>query len=221
MIEKIEKNGLEIWRQILGMIQTNCYLIVEKKSRAAVLIDPAEDCPAILELQKKADARIQGILLTHGHFDHITAAREAAEAFHVGIYANEAERELLADERMNCSYMGRKNVTLEADRWLFDGEELSFEGLSFQAIATPGHTKGGMCYYFPDARVLFSGDTLFFESLGRTDLPTGSSSTLLCSVKEKLMVLPEEALVLPGHGSQTTIGYEKRNNPYLNDTIWE
>ena len=105
--------------------------------------------------------------------------------------------------------------------WLKDGEELTFGALSVKAISTPGHTKGGMCYYFADCDVLISGDTLFFETVGRTDFPTGSSSAITESINKKLMVLPEDTLVLPGHGSQTTIGYEKRNNPCMNDNIWE
>ena len=221
MIRKIEKKSLEIWYQVLGMVQTNCYLVVDRAGRDAVLIDPADEGPAIEVMQKEANAQIKGILLTHGHFDHMTAAREAAESFRTQIYASEAERELLADERMNCSYMGAKRLTLEADVWLKDGEVLTFGAISVKAISTPGHTKGGMCYYFEGCDVLISGDTLFFETVGRTDLPTGNSSAIIESVNKKLMVLPEDTLVLPGHGSQTTIGYEKRNNPYLNDNIWE
>lgn len=221
MIRKIEKKSLEIWYQVLGMVQTNCYLVVDRASRDAVLIDPADECPAIEDMQKEANAQIKGILLTHGHFDHMTAAAEASESFHARIYAGEAEKELLSDEHMNCSYMGSQRVALEADVWLKDGEMLSFGSLSIKTISTPGHTKGGMCYYFADSDILISGDTLFFETVGRTDLPTGNSSAIMDSVNKKLMVLPEDTLVLPGHGSQTTIGYEKRNNPYLNDNIWE
>lgn len=221
MVHKIEKKALTIWYQVLGMVQTNCYLLVDKESKDAVLIDPADECPALVEMVREADARVRGILLTHGHFDHITAAREAAESFRTEIYACEAEKELLADEHMNCSYMSSKRVTLEADVWLKDGEERTFGTLLVKAISTPGHTKGGMCYYFADCDVLISGDTLFFETVGRTDLPTGNSSAIIESVNKKLVVLPEDTLVLPGHGSRTTIGYEKRNNPYLNDNIWE
>lgn len=221
MVQKKEKGSLEIWCQVLGMVGTNCCLVVDRISRDAILIDPADDCPAIVKMAEDAGAKIQGIFLTHGHFDHITAAREAAEALHTEIYACEEEKELLADSRMNCSSMGRKEVSLTAAYWLKDGEKLSLGTLSFQAIHTPGHTKGGMCYYFPEDGLLLSGDTLFLENVGRTDLPTGNMSQIISSVKDKLMVLPEDTLVLPGHGPETTIGYEKKNNPYIDENFWE
>lgn len=222
MIRKIEKGSLEIWYQVLGIVQTNCYLALDRKTRDAVLIDPADNCSEIARMQQEAGARICGILLTHGHFDHIMAAEEASRRFHAEIYACEEEKELLADADMNCSGSLRgKRVVLEAGRWLRDGAIVSLGSLAFQAIHTPGHTKGGMCYYFSRDGVLFSGDTLFFESVGRTDLPTGNGGEIVRSIKEKLMVLPGETLVLPGHGSQTTIDYEKKNNPYIDNNFWE
>lgn len=216
MIQKIEAGSLEIWRQVLGMVQTNCYLVMDKATKAAVLVDPADNCEAIIQMQKEAGADLKGILLTHGHFDHMMAAKAASDYFCVDLYACEQEEELLKDVRMNCSYgMGGVPVALEAKHWVKDEEELTFESLTLQAIHTPGHTRGCMCYYFKEAGVLISGDTLFLESVGRTDLPTGNSRQIIESLKEKLMVLPENTLVLPGHGSATSIGYEKRNNPYL------
>lgn len=222
MAQKIEQGSLEIWRERVGAVRTNCYLILDAKTRDAVLVDPADNWPAILAMQKKADAHVLGILLTHGHFDHITAAKEAADGFHAEIYAAEAERELLADANLNRSGMfGRTEVALEADHWLNDGDSLRFGSLSFVCLHTPGHTGGGLCFYFAKDGLLCSGDTLFRESLGRTDLPTGNEGKLMQSVNEKLMVLPEETLVLPGHGSRTMIGYEKENNPYINGNLWE
>lgn len=221
MIRKIEKGTLEIWCQVLGMVQTNCYLVMDKETKDAVLFDPADDCPAIVSMQAEAGAKIRGIFLTHGHFDHITAAAEAKRAFHGEIYAGEKEKELMADVAMNCSSMGLKKVTLEADRWLSDGEKLSLGSLDFQVIHTPGHTGGGLCFYFEKDGLLISGDTLFFENVGRTDLPTGNGRQIIESVTKKLLVLPEDTLVLPGHGSQTTIGYEKKNNPYIDGNFWE
>lgn len=221
MIQKKETDSLEIWCQVLGIVRTNCYLVVDKKTRDAVVVDPADSCENIIKMCEMAKAKVQGILLTHGHFDHITAAADTASRLRTKIYACEDEEELLADDHKNCSTMGEQLVTLTADVWMKDKEKLNFGGLSMETIHTPGHTKGGMCYYFPEDKVLLSGDTLFLESVGRTDLPTGNGEVILQSLKNRLLVLPEDVLVLPGHGPQTTIGYEKRNNPYAGDNIWE
>lgn len=221
MVRKKETASLEIWCQVLGAVRTNCYLIIEKETRDAVIVDPADSVEAIIKMCETAEAKVSGILLTHGHFDHITAAAKTAARLGTKIYACEAEKELLADENMNCSTMGDELVELTADVWLKDKETLTFGSLTLKTIYTPGHTKGGMCYYFPEDKVLISGDTLFLESVGRTDLPTGNGGEILASLKNRLLTLPEDVLVLPGHGAQTTIGYEKRNNPYAGDNIWE
>jgi glyoxylase-like metal-dependent hydrolase (beta-lactamase superfamily II) len=132
----------------------------------------------------------------------------------VEICAAQDEKQLLADPTMNSSVMMGHSVSLVADRWFRDGQELEMLGQTMRCIQTPGHTRGGMCYYFPKAGMLFSGDTLFQESVGRTDFPTGSSHELIQSVREKLFILPDAVRVFPGHGMMTTIQNERMFNPY-------
>jgi len=130
------------------------------------------------------------------------------------VYALTEEKKICRTPELNLSAQMPPVVTIEADEWLTDGQTVETAGISFQVIATPGHTVGGCCYYCKEGGFLFSGDTLFEESVGRTDFPTGSMSSLVRSVKEKLFVLPEDTKVYPGHGDITTIGREKQYNPY-------
>ena len=131
------------------------------------------------------------------------------------VYACEEEKEVCESASLNVSKGAGRPCTVEADSYVKDGEEIIIDGIACRLIATPGHTKGSCCYYFADDKILISGDTLFQESVGRTDLPTGSMGTLVRSIKEKLLPLPEEVKVYPGHGDSTTIGYEKKYNPFL------
>ena len=183
-------------------------------TKECLIIDPGYEADKIEAYVQKKQLHVAGILLTHGHFDHITAADEVRKKFQTKIYASGKEKELMADPRMNVSVMMGDSVSLKADVWLEDGQELEMLGETMRCILTPGHTGGGMCFYFPKACMLFSGDTLFQESVGRTDFPTGSSRELIRSVREKLLVLPEAVRVYPGHGLMTTIRDEQMFNPY-------
>ena len=183
-------------------------------TKECLIIDPGYEADKIEAYVQKKQLHVAGILLTHGHFDHITAADEVRKKFQTKIYASGKEKELMADPRMNVSVMMGESVSLKADVWLEDGQELEMLGETMRCILTPGHTGGGMCFYFPKACMLFSGDTLFQESVGRTDFPTGSSRELIRSVREKLLVLPEAVRVYPGHGLMTTIRDEQMFNPY-------
>ena len=131
------------------------------------------------------------------------------------VYAYEGEKALCEDADLNVSERAGRPCTIKADFYVKDGKEITIEGITCRLIATPGHTAGSCCYYFEDAGILFSGDTLFCESVGRTDLPTGSMSALVRSVREKLLPLPDEVKVYPGHGESTTIGHEKKYNAFL------
>ena len=200
--------------RVVGPIQTNCYFLYREDTKECLIIDPGYEADKIEAYVQKKQLHVAGILLTHGHFDHITAADEVRKKFQTKIYASGKEKELMADPRMNVSVMMGESVSLKADVWLEDGQELEMLGETMRCILTPGHTGGGMCFYFPKACMLFSGDTLFQESVGRTDFPTGSSRELIRSVREKLLVLPEAVRVYPGHGLMTTIRDEQMFNPY-------
>ena len=200
--------------RVVGPIQTNCYFLYREDTKECLIIDPGYEADKIEAYVQKKQLHVAGILLTHGHFDHITAADEVRKKFQTKIYASGKEKELMADPRMNVSVMMGESVSLKADVWLEDGQELEMLGETMRCILTPGHTGGGLCFYFPKACLLFSGDTLFQESVGRTDFPTGSSRELIRSVREKLLVLPEAVRVYPGHGLMTTIRDEQMFNPY-------
>lgn len=199
----------------LSMMQTNCYIISNRETGECVVIDPASSAEHIRDTIHKNGYTLKAILLTHGHFDHIGGVKRLKSFFDVPVYAAEAEKPVLASTAVNLSDEFGGGCTLEADTYLLDGEEIAPAGFKIRTILTPGHTCGGMCYYIPEDAVLFCGDTLFLESVGRTDFPTGNMSELVHSVETKLFVLPEDTVVYPGHGSYTSIGFEKQNNPYF------
>ena len=201
--------------RVLGQVGTNCYLVVNHTAEECVLIDPADSPDIIDEMIKSYRCRLAAVLLTHGHYDHILAAEEIRKRYNAPVYASCDEKELLLDPQMNLSAMYGINAALSADVWHKDREVLKLAGMDIEVFHTPGHTKGGSCYYIPCINTLFSGDTLFAESVGRTDFPTGSMSELVRSIKEKIMILPDATKVLPGHGESTSVRYEKKYNPYL------
>ena len=201
---------------VLGVVQTNCYIISNEDTKEAIVFDPADNAGRIEQYLKDNDLVCKAILLTHGHFDHILAAKNLKEAAQVKIYAHEAEAALLKDARMNVSAKMSKEIGLVPDVLLKDGEILKLAGFTIRVIHTPGHTAGGACYFFKDHDILISGDTLFHDDIGRSDLPTGNGRQLVASILDKLMVLEDQVKVYPGHEEDTTIGYERENNIYLN-----
>lgn len=215
---------IKIGRMVLGICQTNCYFLYREGAAEAIVVDPADHGARIADALEHNGFKVAGILITHGHFDHILgcdalkkAANEVAAKCGenpIKVYACEAEKKLLSDPTMNLSAGMSGAYSLEADVYVKEGEEITIAGMTCKVIETPGHTVGGCCYYFEEAGFLISGDTLFEESVGRTDFPTGSMSTLVRSIKEKLFVLPDDTLVYPGHGDSTTIGTEKKYNPF-------
>jgi glyoxylase-like metal-dependent hydrolase (beta-lactamase superfamily II) len=206
---------IRIDQYVVGPVQTNCYFAVNTETKEALIIDPGDSSRKLSEKIRQEELTPVAILLTHGHFDHAGAARELAEEFHISIYAHEAEQEVLEDPQKNSSWMIGERRTFSADVFLQSEQELDLAGFHIRVLHTPGHTVGGCCYYLPYEDVVFSGDTLFCTSVGRTDLPTGSMSQLVRSVREKLMSLPDATTVYPGHGELTTIETERMYNPYL------
>lgn len=199
----------------LGAMGTNCYLVMEEDTRELLVIDPGDWPDQAVRKIQELEARPIGIFLTHGHFDHIGAVKGLKEQYTIPVYALANEVSLLASGQLNLSAMFGKVTELEPDVQLQDGQELELLGTRMSVLHTPGHTQGGTCFYFPEEGILFSGDTLFCESVGRSDFPTGSMSVLVRSIREKLMILPEDTRVFPGHGEETSIGHEKKYNPFL------
>ena len=207
---------MKIGNFVLGPVGTNCYIAGNEETKEYCIVDPAACPPEFISYIKSAGFTVKAILLTHGHFDHIMGLDGMLKEFPVPVYAHEAEKKLLENAQLNASAsMYGQGYTFSNAEYVSDGQELEIAGEKIRAIYTPGHTIGGCCYYIPEETVLFSGDTLFRTSIGRTDLPTGSMGQLVRSVKEKLFVLPEETRVYPGHMDETSIGYEKKYNPFL------
>lgn len=205
----------KIGRMVLGMVRTNCYFIYNEATREAVVIDPADAGKSIYKALEEHKLRPCAILLTHGHFDHIMGTNELRRESGAEVYAAGAEQDVLESADLNCSAQTGRLYTVKADKFVGDLDVLHLAGFEIQVIETPGHTHGSVCYYLKNERVLICGDTLFEESVGRTDLPTGSQSQLVRSIREKLMCLDDEIVVYPGHGESTTIGHERTANPFF------
>lgn len=208
-------SNLKIGRMVIGIYSTNCYLLYYDESKECIVIDPADAGDEIYETLTKKGFSIQAIFLTHGHFDHIWGAKALQQSSGAKIYAFLDEKELCEDARLNVSEGAGRAYTLTPDICVTDGEEIKVAGITCKVIATPGHTKGSCCYYFEDAGILVCGDTVFLESVGRTDLPTGSNSQLIRSIRERIFTLPDGVLLYPGHGDSTTVEHEKQYNPYV------
>lgn len=206
---------LELQKCTLGSVFTNCYFIKNKETGELLIVDPAASSEKIYQQVLQMNGKPAGILLTHGHFDHILAVNEVKEKYGIPVYACRQEEEMLREPSVNMTAYYGGGCSVKADRLLEDLDVFEAAGFSIQMIHTPGHTKGSCCYYLKDEGVLFSGDTLFYGSVGRTDFPGGSTAEIVRSLHRLIDTLPEETEVYPGHDVSTTIGYEKRYNPFV------
>ncbi len=209
--------GIKVKTYCLGMWQTNSYLLTAEGSDSCWIIDAGFDPEPMIEDLKSEKLKPEMLIYTHAHLDHIAGTAEIKSAFpEIKTAISETEASFLGDASRNLSSSAGMNITADdADILLVDGQELVFEGLVFKVIATPGHSPGGICLYQNEAKLLFSGDTLFHGSVGRYDFPSSSGEDLFRSIKEKLLILSDDTNAFPGHGGPTTIGAEKRNNPFL------
>lgn len=201
-----------IERILAGPVRTNCYLLYNEETRVCLIFDPADEADKIKRRITELELKPCAILLTHGHFDHIHAADELRKEYSVSVFCHAEEKEIMESAGLNLSEMFGAPFTVTPDISCLDGEELSLAEWKLRVLHTPGHTKGSCCYYIEDERILISGDTLFEESVGRTDFPTGSGAVLARSIREKLYTLPAETCVYPGHEGTTTIEHEKAHN---------
>lgn len=189
---------------------TNCYIVQDEKSKETMVIDPAGDVDKIVEMLDILQAKLKYIYLTHCHGDHIGGVNELKQRYGGQIVAHRLVAENLLNTDTNLTlYIGKEGLTIETDARVDDNDLIHLGDLEFRVIHTPGHTSGGSCLYSEEEKLLFSGDTLFRGTWGRTDVPTGDFEAVINSITKKLMILPDETIVYPGHGKSTMIREEK------------
>ena len=198
----------------LGDYQANCYIYASEITRKGFIIDPGDEADVILSRVKELGLSVAFIILTHGHPDHTGALKLVREAINSPIAMHSADTAMLKDKLIH-SLLGFRHSDVMPDRLLVDGETIKAGELGLKVIHTPGHTPGGICLLGDG--LVFTGDTLFNMGIGRTDLPGGNASQLMSSIADKLMTLSDETIVYPGHGPSSSIGDERRDNPFLNN----
>jgi hydroxyacylglutathione hydrolase len=207
------------WKQIpLGPLQTNCYIIYDE-TLSCLIVDPGENPKKLSAVIEQLELKPEAVLLTHAHFDHIGAVDRIRDKYGIKVYIHEKEKDWLTDPALNGSRHFMLNEPIKAraaDHLLKNEGEMSIGNFTFDIFETPGHSPGSVSFYFPMANFVVAGDALFQGSIGRTDLPGGNHNQLIKSIHDKLLVLPEETEVLPGHGPTTTVGLEMDSNPFLN-----
>ena len=203
---------------VVGMLQTNCYLLGDEKTRQAVVIDPGGDSERIVSRIQQLGLNLVAILNTHGHFDHIMEAWALKQRLGGEIYLHSKDETIFQQSMAGMGSLfapNRRATSGTIDCHLAEGDSLVFGPIRLQVMETPGHSPGHVSLHFPEAGVIFVGDTLFAGSIGRTDLPGGSYSQLIRSVREKIFPLDGKTIVYPGHGPKTTVEYEKKSNPFF------
>src|ERR1700733_2006979 len=200
----------------VGMLQCNCSIFGDETTRQAIVIDPGDQIEDILAILKRHSLTVKAIVITHAHIDHIGGAQKLKQATGAPVYMNQNDAELHKMMDVQASWLGMpatEGVAIDSDAK--DGGVLAIGATEFHVLHTPGHTQGSISLWIPSEGKLVAGDTLFRDSIGRTDLPGGDSRQILRSIHDKLLPLPEETVVIPGHGANTTIGREKQFNYFL------
>ena len=202
----------------VGMLQCNCSIFGDEQTREALVVDPGDEIGRILQVLKRHGLTVKGIVITHAHIDHIGGAQKLKKATGAPVYMNPNDAELQKMMEVQAGWLGVETPdAVEIDSPAMDGGKLVVGATEFHVLHTPGHTQGSISLWIPSEGKLVAGDTLFRDSIGRTDLPGGDSRQILRSIHQKLLPLPEETVVIPGHGEKTTLGREKRFNPFLQD----
>ena len=208
----------------VGPLQCNCSILGDETSHEAIVVDPGEDIPRIMALLARHSLTVKQIIVTHAHIDHIAGAHRLKQLTGAPVLYNQNDLPLVKMMAVQATWLGVPTPTVEAPDDTLDegklitigaGPERSRRGLTGSILHTPGHTEGSVCLYLPDQALILAGDTLFAGSIGRTDLPGGNTRKLLASIHERLLTLPDEVTVIPGHGASTTIGAERVSNPFL------
>jgi hydroxyacylglutathione hydrolase len=200
----------------VGPLQCNCSIVGDEQTHEAMVIDPGDQIEGILDLLHQEKLTLKQIVITHAHIDHVGGAMKLKAATGAPILMNQNDYALLKMLDMQAAWVGmRPPGTVEVDEAVSQGRVLKIGEISSNVMHTPGHTEGSICLYFPEEKKLIAGDTLFAGSIGRTDLPGGSTEKIMRSLHTQVLALPDETEVIPGHGPATTIGEERETNPYL------
>jgi glyoxylase-like metal-dependent hydrolase (beta-lactamase superfamily II) len=200
----------------VGLLQCNCSIFGDEQTREAIVVDPGDEISRINAVLEKHQLRVKAIVITHAHIDHVAGAHKLRQLTGAPVYMNEQDQELLSALDVQAQWLGVEPPPKTAvDVAAADGTVLQLGTADFQIFHTPGHTQGSVSLYIPQEEKLVAGDTLFRDSIGRTDLPGGNTRQILTSIKTRLLELPDETVVIPGHGVKTTIGREREHNPFL------
>jgi len=200
----------------VGPLQCNCSIFGDEQTREAIVVDPGDNIEGILAILEKHKLKVKAIVITHAHIDHIGGAAKLKAATEAPVLMNARDQELYDHLDVQAAWLGMENPSRTAiDAEARAGVTLTLGDASFQILETPGHTQGSVSIWIPSENKLVAGDTLFRDSIGRTDLPGGDGRQILRSIKNQLLPLPESAVVIPGHGPNTTIAREKDRNPFL------
>ncbi len=200
----------------VGQLQCNCSILGDEASREAIVVDPGFDIPHILSLLTKHQLTVKQIVVTHAHIDHIAGAQQLKEITGAPILYNQQDLPLVAMMDMQAGWLNIASPDVRPpDHSLEDGDTVAVRGITGTVLHTPGHTPGSLCLHLPEQNLLLAGDTLFSGSIGRTDLPGGNSAQIIDSIRARLLPLADDVTVLPGHGPATSIGEERKHNPFL------